>query len=149
MKRKFLILFISIALFQLSYSQSYESNSLDLAKRIKIYLPINEVATLQGAERFIQIGIYGIEKDVLDFIGYIDGYALNDNDMIIKVDNLTTEEMVYYTKFYLSPFADANNFQQMLEMFKIASFINGSLEQPISVFSNTIYGWIKSNTKKQ
>jgi hypothetical protein len=107
-------------------------------------LPHNDVANLEGPERYIQIGLLGSKNDVNELVGFIDRFSVNDNDMVAKAEPTISEEMIDYYKFYLNPLYDANNFQQMLEMFKINQFYIGTEKHSVTEFSNTIYAHIKS-----
>jgi hypothetical protein len=116
----------------------------EIAARVKIYLPANDVAQLEGNDRYIQAGILGYQKDIDDLVGYMDRFAINDKDMITEVMLTNNTDGVHYYKFYLDPLYDANNFQFMLEHFKIEKYFVGAEEKPVSGFSNFIYASIKS-----
>jgi hypothetical protein len=140
-------LFFFLILFTISFSgfsQTSEDHVFQVASRIKVFLPSSDQANLEGEQRYIQLGMLGNENDIKDMIGYIDRYIVNGNDMISRIEGTISEEMIDYYKFYLTPLYDANDFQSMLEMFKINSFYLGRDEQPIKNFSNTIYASIKS-----
>jgi hypothetical protein len=125
------------------FSQTYEGYVFEIAARVKIYLPTNDPANLEGNPRYIQAGIGGYSKDATDLAGYMDRYAINDHDMITQVEPMPADGSITYYKFYMDPLYDANNFQQMLESFKINRFYIGNDEKPITVFSNTIYTYLK------
>ncbi len=145
MNKKFLlssILFLCLSGF--IFSQSHEGYVFEIAGRINYYLPTENKAQLFGNDRYIQLGFAGYQKDVNDLTGYIDRYAINDRDMIIRVEPTQTIGSVSYYKFYLDPLYDANNFQKMLESFKITKYFIETTEFPIEGFSNTIYAFLKS-----
>lgn len=143
-------LFISFSNF--SFAQSNEGHLSEITSRVTLFLPIQDQANLEGNERYIQLGIAGADNDVKELVGYIERFAINDRSMTIKNGESIFQEMneyykINYYKFYLDPLYDANNFQQMLEMFRIKKFFIGSVEHPVKDFSNLIYASIKS--KKQ
>lgn len=144
MKRLILSLLLCLLVSGISFSQTYEGYIFEISSRVKIYLPANDVAQLEGTDRYIQAGILGSQKDVDDLVGYIDRFAINDKDMIISVAPQITEEAISYFKFYLDPLYDANNFQFMLEHFKITKYFVGTEEKPVTGFSNDVYAAIKS-----
>lgn len=143
MKRLILTSLLCFFASGILFSQTYEGYMFEIASRVKIYLPVSDVAQLDGNERYIQTGIMGYQKDVDDLVGYFDRFAINDNDMITSVSALGVVGNVNYFKFYLNPLYDANNFQFMLEHFKISKYFVGVEEKPIEGFSNFIYASIK------
>ncbi len=144
MKRLALSLLLCLFVSGISFSQTYEGYIFEIAARVKIYLPASDVAQLDGTDRYIQAGILGYQKDIDDLVGYMDRFAINDNDMITNVTPTNVDAGVNYYKFYLDPLYDANNFQFMLEHFKITKYFVGAEEKPVSGFSNFIYASIKS-----
>lgn len=143
MKKNLLsILFITISTF--IFSQTSETDVSEIAARVKIFLPATDQAQIEGANRYIQIGILGHQKDVNELVGYMDRYIINDKDMTARVEPTISEEGINYYKFYMDPLFDANNFQSMLEMFKVMKFFIGKEEHPIKGFSNTIYASLKA-----
>lgn len=144
MKKLILTSLMCLLVSGISFSQTYEGYMFEVAARVKIYLPANDVAQLDGTDRYIHAGIMGYQKDVDELVGYMDRFAINDNDMITNVSSATVEGGVNYFKFYLNSLYDANNFQFMLEHFKITKYFVGAEEKPVSGFSNFIYASIKS-----
>lgn len=143
--KKFLFIFLSFFFIaNFSFAQSNEGQLASITSRVKIYLPSSEIANLEGTDRFIQIGIFGSGNDVEELVGFMDRFAVNDNDMIIRVGGGISEEMIEWYKFYLNPLYDANDFQTMLEMYKIDKFNIGKEEHSVKEFSNTVYASIKS-----
>jgi hypothetical protein len=144
MKRLILTSLLCLFISGITFSQAYEGYMFEIAARVKIYLPANDVAQLEGNDRYIQAGILGYQKDIDDLVGYMDRFAINDKDMITEVMLTNNTDGVHYYKFYLDPLYDANNFQFMLEHFKIEKYFVGAEEKPVSGFSNFIYASIKS-----
>ena len=143
-----LLSILLISVFNFSFCQNSETQVFEVAANVKIFLSSDlPVANLEGENRYIQIGMLGNNNDVNELVGYMDRYIVNDQDMIASVDGTISNETIDYYKFFLNPLYDANNFQQMLEMFKIKNFYVGTAEYPISQFSNTIYARIKSGGK--
>jgi hypothetical protein len=136
------ICFFFISTF--SFSQSQEGYLFEITAMVKLYLPQNDMANLQGTERYIRVGISGYQKDMDELVGYMNRYTINDHQMITRVGAVAWDSPVVYYTFYLDPLYDANNFQQMLESFKVTQYFTGAEEKPISSFSNTIYAFIKS-----
>jgi hypothetical protein len=143
--KKFLPCFLLLVCFSgFGFTQTYEGYVFEIAARVKIHLPPTDLANLDAPPRYIQAGIEGYSKDAIDLVGYMDRYSINDHDMITQVETLPESGSISYFKFFLDPLFDANNFQQMLESFKITRFFMGTEEKQIGVFSNTIYTYLKS-----
>ncbi len=134
--------------FQFSLqAQSNEGKVFQLTSRVKIYLPETNNAVLEGADRYIEIGFLGNANDIQELVGYMDRFMIEGKDMSLKVVPTVSEEMIDYYQFYLDPLYDANNFQKMLEMLKVDKYYMGTLEKPVSTFSNTILASVKSKNK--
>ncbi len=143
--KKFLIFFLFLlVIIPFNYAQSSEGRLFEITSRVKFFLSVDDAVNLEGTERYIHIGLLGSQGDVDELVGYMDRYVINDKDMTIKVGGTISEEMVDYYKFFLDPLYDANDFQSMLEMFKVNTFFIGKEEHPVKNFSNIIYASIKS-----
>lgn len=148
MKPKLTLIAGIFLLFQISTNaQTSEGRVYELSAKTKFYLHPTDQAQLQGAERYIHVGLAGNTADIDELVGYMDRYTVTGNDMTTQVSPTVTDAMVSYYKFYLNPLYDANNFQKMLEMLQIEKYYLGDAEKPINTFSNTILAFIKSKNQ--
>lgn len=146
--RRFSLLLAGLLLFTINgYVQSSESEAYQSASKLQIFTEQFDLALLNGESRYIHIGFLGPQSDIDIVVGHMDRFSVNDKDMIIDVQPTISEEEIDYYKFFLNPLYDANNFQQMLEMFRFKEFNVGSSKVPISDFSNTVYAWIKTHNR--
>lgn len=145
--RKIFLIFTLLVIPVFVDAQSSEDFIFKVASRLKIYLPQNDMAVIDGSERYIQLGLSGTDSDIHEMIGSMDRFVLHDKDMIIQIETLPVEEEISWFKFYLSPLADPNDFQLMLEMHKFDGFYVDNKKLVLTQFSNTVFNWVKEKNK--
>lgn len=147
MKRSTLIIFLFFAVI-VANAQTHENAVEQIAAKISLHLPYTDAASLFSDERFIQVGLQGSPSEVNDMLGYFDRFLINGKAMVRQHEFVNAENQVSYYKFYLEPLTDANDFQRMLELSGFKKFIFRNQSVEIQQFSNTVYSFIKSNSKE-
>ncbi len=146
MNKKITLSFTLLILFFSGFAQENENYAFDVAQRITFSVPESTPGQLYNTEkRFIQLGLNGKAEDIDFIVQSFDRYTYSDKDMITHVEKGLNEAGIQFYRFYLIDLADANDFEKMLEMYQIKSFISKNRVLPIKDFSMTIYASQKTS----
>lgn len=146
MKRNMLILLLA-GIAMSSFAQSREGYIFEVASRIRLFLPADDLAVVQGSGKYVQIGMMGAENDVDEMSASFDRFILHDKDMIIRVESIAFEENIHWFRFYLSPLADPNDVGLMLDMHRFTTFSWKNNPYPVKEYASVVFNWAKENNK--